>query len=121
MAMTREQVLAEMEADFELMTSEDRNSFLFTHEGKDWTPALLIQEVRDNTAYGQSYVQSWSANRDQQGQLEQLLAALLGGGPGALSGAGLMTCGDPDCPNCKGEVRPFDQLDAAPDSGHTIH
>lgn len=114
MAMTREQVLAEMEADYELMTDEERNGVLFNHEGKDWTPALLIQEVRDNTEYGQGYVQSWSLNREQQAGIEDLLAALLGGG---------MTCGDPNCPNCKGEVRPFGELPGTgtDDSDPTLH
>jgi len=114
MAMTREQVLAEMEADFEQMTEEDRNGVLFSDSGTDWTPSLLIQSVRDNTEFGQNYVKSWSANREQQAGLEDLLAALLGGG---------MTCGDPDCPNCKGEVRPFGALPGTgtDDEEPTIH
>lgn len=115
MAMTREQVLAEMEADYEQMSEEERNSFLFAHDGKDWTPALLIQEVRDNTEYGQGYVQSWSANREQQAGLMQLLESLLGGDG--------MTCGDPNCPNCKGEVRPFGALSGTgtDDPDPTLH
>jgi len=114
MAMTREQVLAEMEADFEQMTEEDRSGVLFSDSGTDWTPNLLIQAVRDNTEFGQNYVKSWSANREQQAGLEDLLAALLGGG---------MTCGDPDCPNCKGEVRPFGALPGTgtDDEEPTIH
>jgi hypothetical protein len=103
MAMTREQVLAEMEADFEVMTQEERDGVLFTDSGTDWTPNLLIQAVRDNTEFGQQYVTSWSVNKEQKAGLMDLLTQLLGGGGG-------MTCGDPDCPNCKGEVRPFDAL-----------
>lgn len=100
MAMTREQVLAQMESDFnDVMTDEERNEVLFNEEGIDWTPTLLIEAVRNDTDFGKRYVESWSRNQEQQAGLQDLLAALLGGGA--------MTCGDPDCPNCHGEVRPF--------------
>lgn len=112
MAMTREQVLAEMEASYEQMDEEIRSEVLFTEQGQDWTPTLLLQEVRDNTDFGNLYVEKWSQNKDAQaGSLEALLAALLGGG---------MTCGDPDCPNCHGEVRPFDELPGT-GTGGTLH
>lgn len=109
MAMTREQVLAEMEADFEQMTAEQRTEILFTEGDKGWSPALLIEEVRNNTETGQQYVKNWSDNKDANALLDGLLAQLLGGA---------VTCGDPDCPNCHGEVRPF--LDEA-DSEPSIH
>src|SRR5258706_12515669 len=98
MSMTREQVLAEMESSYNEMTEEEQNGVLFSDLGVDWTPTLLLAEVRGNTEIGQKYVQSWSDNKASNAGLEELLAALLGGG---------MTCGDPDWPNCKGEVRPF--------------
>lgn len=102
MAMTREQVLAQMEADYnEVMTEEERNEVLFTDSGIDWTPTLLIEAVRNDTDFGKQYVESWARNQEQQAGLQDLLAAL-------LSGQGAMTCGDPDCPNCHGEVRSFD-------------
>jgi hypothetical protein len=112
MAMTREQVLEEMEADYEKMTEEERGETLFVHEGQNCSPTFLITEVRNSTQFGLEYVKSWSANRESQAGLEDLLAALLGGG---------MTCGDPDCPNCKGEVRPFGELTGTDDSGPTLH
>lgn len=107
MAMTREQVLAEMEADYKEMSEAERSEVLFNHDNRDWTPTQLIQEVRDNTEYGQGYVSSWSQSKEQQASLAGLLDRLFGGA---------LTCGDPDCPNCKGEVRPFNQ-----DASETIH
>lgn len=104
MAMTREQVLAEMEASFGEMTEDEKNEALFDHEGISWTPTLLLAEVQNDTDFGKEYVQRWSQNKESQAQLQDLLLALLGGGPG---GGELLTCGDPDCPNCHGEVRPF--------------
>lgn len=112
MAMTREQVLTQMEADYELMTEEERNDVLFNDSGIDWTPTLLITAVRDDTEFGKLYVQSWSRNQEEQAGLRDLLAQL-------LSGSGAMTCGDPDCPNCHGEVRPFDAPDG--DDDPTVH
>lgn len=103
MAMTREQVLAEMEASYEQMPEETRNRVLYTEQGTDWTPTLLLAEVRNDTEYGKLYVQSWAAKKEADGQLLQLLQALLGGGPDGEA----MTCGDPDCPNCHGEIRPL--------------
>ena len=103
MAMTREQVLAQMESDYELMTDDVRNGVLYHEDGVDWTPTLLIAEVRNDTEYGKKYVQSWSQNQEDKDALRKLLAFVLGGG----DGEGLMTCGDPDCPNCHGEVRPL--------------
>jgi hypothetical protein len=110
MAMTREQVLAQMEADYEIMPDEIRNKVLFTEEGVDYTPTLLIAEVRNDTDFGKRYVQSWARNVEEQSALFDLLGVLLGGDG--------MTCGDPDCPNCKGEVRPFNQKTG---SDPTIH
>jgi len=112
MAMTREQVLAEMEASFNEMTEEEQTSVLFTDGGVDWTPTLLLAEVRHDTETGQKYVKSWDDNKQSNALLESLLASLLGGG---------MTCGDPDCPNCHGEVRPFGELPATGTDDPTIH
>lgn len=102
MAMTREQVLAEMEASYEKMSEEKRNEVLFNERGQDWTPTLLLAEVRNDTEYGKLYAESWSAHKEEGELLRGLLAALLGDAP-----EGAMTCGDPDCPNCHGEVRPL--------------
>lgn len=102
MAMTREQVLAEMEASYEKMPQDVREKVLFTEHGQDWTPTLLLAEVRNDTEYGKLYVESWGRKKEEDDQLLQLLAALLG-----EPGADAMTCGDPDCPNCHGEVRPL--------------
>jgi hypothetical protein len=105
MAMTREQVLAEMEASYAKMPEETRNRVLYNEMGTDWTPTLLLAEVRNDTEYGKLYVQSWGAKKEQDDQLLQLLQALLGGG--GAEGEEILTCGDPDCPNCHGEVRPL--------------
>ena len=108
MAMTREQVLAEMETSFGEMTEDEQHEVLFEDSGISWTPALLLAEVRNDTDFGKKYVLSWADNKERQAQLQDLLLALLGGGgPG---GGELLTCGDPDCPNCHGEVRPFGAL-----------
>lgn len=114
--MTREEVLAQMEASYETMQPEDRNEVLFSEGGTDYSPTLLLQAVRDNTEFGQKYVTSWSVNQDsiarEKVAMERLLDLILGPiDPNA------MTCGDPDCPNCKGEVRPFGQVPEAPESG----
>jgi|SRR5579885_908734 len=115
MAMTREQVLAQMEQDFnDVMTDAERNEVLFTEEGIDWTPTLLIEAVRNDTDFGKRYVESWSRHQEQQAGLQDLLAAL-------LSGEGAMTCGDPDCQNCHGEVRPFNLGDLPGDDDPTLH
>jgi len=111
MAMTREQVLAEMELSYAEMTEQEQNDVLFADGGVDWTPTLLLAEVRGDTEIGKKYVQSWSANKEANAGLESLLAALLGGG---------MTCGDPDCPNCHGEVRSFDAT-GTDDEDPTLH
>jgi len=79
--MTREEVLSEMEADYKLMNEEERAGVLFTEEGQDWSPTLLIQAVRDNTEFGQKYVKSWSQNKEARKQIDEFFAALLGGGP----------------------------------------
>lgn len=99
MAMTREQVLAQMEEDYAQMDEEFRNEVLFTERDINWTPTLLIEEVRNDTEYGKLYVQSWSRAAEERALLDGLLSALLGDNP--------QTCGDPDCPNCHGEVRPL--------------
>jgi len=118
MAMTREQVLAEMEASYEQMTVEQRDEVLFNERGQDWTPTLLLQEVRNDTEYGKLYVESWGRKKEEDAFLLDLLSALLGG----QDGDGLMTCGDPDCPNCHGEVRPFGALPGTGTDGDpTIH
>jgi len=110
MAMTRDEVLAEMEASYQEMTDEEKDGFLFSEQGTDWTPTLLLEAVRSDTDFGKLYVESWAANKQRTALLDDLLAALLGGG-----GEGAMTCGDPDCPNCHGEVRPFDELPTGTD------
>jgi hypothetical protein len=107
MEMTRDQVLAEMRASYELMTDEQRNEVLFNEQGQDWTPTLLLAEVQNETEYGKLYVQAWGRNKDKMLMEDLLLALLTGQG---LDGEQLMTCGDPNCPNCKGEVRPFGEL-----------
>jgi len=100
--MTRDDVLAQMEQDFALMDEATRNEVLFNAEGTDWTPTLLITAVRDNTDFGKQYVERWSQNQEaQESQLRDLILQLLTGAEGE------MTCGEPDCPNCHGEVRPF--------------
>jgi hypothetical protein len=76
--MTREEVLAEMEADFAIMNEEEKNMFLFTHEDQDWTPNKLIVEVRNSTPFGLLYVEQWSANKQARVSLDQLLALLMG-------------------------------------------
>ena len=111
MAMTRDQVLAQMESSFAEMSEDQQNEVLFTDGGVDWTPTLLLTEVRGDTEIGQKYVQSWSDNQEKNSLLESLLASLLGGG---------MTCGDPNCPNCKGEVRPFGAT-GTDDEDPTLH
>jgi hypothetical protein len=111
MAMTREQVLAEMEASFAEMTEQEQTEVLFSDGGIDWSPTLLLAEVRGDTDIGKKYVKSWSDNKEANAGLESLLAALLGGA---------MTCGDPDCPNCKGEVRPFGDATGTDDEP-TLH
>lgn len=111
MAMTREQVLAEMESSYAEMTEQEQNDVLFSDGGVDWTPSLLLAEVRGDTEIGKKYVKSWSDNKESNVLLESLLASLLGGG---------MTCGDPDCPNCHGEVRPFDAT-GTDDEDPTLH
>lgn len=116
MAMTRDEVLAEMEASYEQMSEDIRSEVLFNEQGKDWTPTLLLAEVRSDTDFGKLYVQKWAQNKEAQaGGLEALLAMLLGGGG--------MTCGDPDCPNCHGEVRSFDELPGTGTDGSdpTLH
>jgi hypothetical protein len=126
--MTREEVLAEMETSFAEMTDDLKSTVLFTDEGKEWTPTLLLEEVRNDTETGKSYVIAWSQNKGIQ-QMEDLLSALLAPPGPEYAGrpeiddvrAGLlnailgppdpnaMTCGLPDCQHCHGEVRPFDQ------------
>jgi hypothetical protein len=112
--MTRDEVLAEMRASFELMTDKQKNEVLFNEQGQDWTPTLLLAEVQNETEYGKLYVQAWSRNKEKI-LMEDLLFALLTGQ--GLDGQPLMTCGDPNCPNCKGEVRPFDELPGLPPTG----
>ena len=108
MAMTRDEVLAEMTASYERMTEDQRNEVLFNERGQDWTPTLLLAEVQNDTEYGKLYVESWGIKKEEDELLLKLFAALLGGG--GPDGGELMTCGDPDCPNCHGEVRPFGAL-----------
>ena len=103
MEMTREEVLAEMEASYQGMTEEEKNDFILHEDGIDWTPTLLLEAVRNDTEFGKKYVQIWSSNKEANAFLDSLLAAILGG-------KDALTCGDPDCPNCHGEVRPlFDE------------
>ena len=113
MAMTRDQVLAEMESSYAEMTEQEQSDVLFTDDnGVDWTPTSLLAEVRGDTEIGQNYVKRWSESKESNSLLESLLASLLGGG---------LTCGDPDCPNCKGEVRPFGSATGTDDSDPTLH
>ena len=100
MSMTREQVLAEMEESFGTMDEELKTKVLFREGDQDWSPTLLLEAVRNNTEFGVRYTKSWEQNKEDNAILDQLLGDLLGGAA---------TCGDPDCPNCKGEVRPFKQ------------
>jgi hypothetical protein len=112
MSMTREEVLAEMEASFSEMDEVTKNKVLFQEGDTGYTPTLLLQAVRDNTEYGRRYTKVWEQNKIANAQLDALLAQLLGGPQ-----PGDMTCGQPDCPHCKGEVRPFDLDDTDP----TLH
>lgn len=100
--MTQEQVLAQMEESYATMPEDMKTQVLFTEQGTDWTPTLLLQAVRDNTEFGQLYARSWAHDKEDKAALLSLLDALLGPGDG-------MTCGQPDCPNCHGEKRPFNQ------------
>lgn len=114
MAMTREQVLAQMESSYAEMTDDEKNEAVVERDGVSWTPTMLLAEVRNDTDFGKEYVEMWSKNQDALA-MEDLLFALLGGE--------LMTCGDPNCPNCKGEVRPFGALPGTgtDDGDPTIH
>src|SRR5665213_954711 len=58
--MTREEVLASMEASFKEMSQEQQTATFFTEDGKDWSPALLLEEVRNDTEIGKKYVVKWS-------------------------------------------------------------
>ena|SRR5271157_484180 len=102
--MTREEVLTEMEASFETMPEELKTSVLFNYADQDWTPTSLLEAVRSGSEMGLKYADSWAQNKADQQALLDMLDALLG-----PPGPNDMTCGDPDCPNCHGEVRPFDQ------------
>lgn len=112
MSMTREQVLAEMEESFGEMRDETKTTVLFRENDQDWTPTLLLEEVRNNTEMGQRYAKLWEQNGESNAILDQLLAQLLGEGGEAL------TCGQPDCPHCEGEVRPFGLSDSDPETLH---
>lgn len=60
MSMTREEVLAQMESSFKEMTPTQQTTSFFSEEGKDWSPALLLEEVRNDTEMGKRYVAQWS-------------------------------------------------------------
>ncbi len=102
--MTREEVLVEMEVSFAEMPEELRTTVLFADGGTNWTPTLLLEEVRKDTEIGKRYVQSWADHKEGDENLLALLDALLG-----QPGPDDMTCGLPDCQHCHGEVRPFNQ------------
>ena len=98
--MTQAQVLVQMEESFGRMKEEDKTRTLFNDGEKDWTPTLMLEEVRGDTERGQKYAKNWAQNQEDIAMLTLL--------DGILGGAG-MTCGDPNCQNCHGEVRPFNQ------------
>ena len=80
--MTREEVLAEMESSYAEMTPEEQNSVVTADDnGKEYTPTMLLQEVRGDTEVGKLYVQAWSQNKDARADMEKIIAALMGGGP----------------------------------------
>lgn len=58
--MTRAEVLAQMESSFKEMTPAQQTTPFFTEDGKDWSPALLLEEVRNDTEMGKRYVAQWS-------------------------------------------------------------
>lgn len=53
-------MLAQMESSFSEMTPATQTTPFFTEEGKDWSPALLLEEVRNDTEMGKRYVAQWS-------------------------------------------------------------
>lgn len=114
MSMTHEQVLAEMEESFGQMQDETKTTVLFRENDQDWTPTLLLEEVRTGTEMGLRYAKLWEQNGESNAMLDALLEQLLGGGPQP----GDLTCGQPDCPHCEGEVRPFDLSDSDPETLH---
>jgi len=63
--MTREEVLAEMEADFKFMTVEEQEEPFFADtDGKELSPKDLIEAVRNDTEFGKQYVRAWSDNKE---------------------------------------------------------
>lgn len=93
--MTHEEVLAQMEADYKIMTPEVRETVLFNGEGKDWTPTMLIEEVRSGSEVGHRYTNNWAMSVEEEELLSKLKDILFGDGP-------LPTCGDPACTTCQG-------------------
>jgi hypothetical protein len=81
--MTREEVLAEMETSFNNdLTEPDRHTPLFEKDGKEWTPAMLLEEVRNSTEIGNWYVQQWSSYQEHLTALQpvrEMLTKLLSG------------------------------------------
>lgn len=100
--MTQEEVLAQMESSFAEMPEDIKTTVLFTENGTDWTPTLLLEAVRNDTEFGRLYAKSWAVDKEEKSALLSLLDAILG-----PPGPNDMTCGNPACPHCKGEVRPF--------------
>jgi hypothetical protein len=98
--MTREEVLAEMEASFAEMPEDMKTEVLFSDGNTDWTPTLLLEEIRNDTEMGKQYVVAWSDRQDMLRILDSIL------GPVSPNG---MTCGLPGCNHCHGVVRPFNQ------------
>lgn len=72
--MTHDETLVEMEKDFNLMTDKEKDTILFFQDGKDWSPKLLLEEVRNKTEMGLSFAKQWASNHEAV----QALANMLG-------------------------------------------
>jgi hypothetical protein len=95
--MTREEVLTEMQEGFDHMTPEVRETTILTKDGKNWTPNMIMEAIRNDTEDGQRFAREWSEDRDLQAKEEEdmkmLLDLLLGGAPPP-------PCDDPACTAC---------------------
>ena len=91
--MTREEVLAEMQADFDTMTEEEKSEKLFERDSKMWTPRLLLEEVRNDTEIGKWFMGVWEENKNADAQMqaiESALAQLLGMDPSQVQVLGTL-------------------------------